>query len=168
MEIKQTSQNNTGSIKIPRINWVSAGAILGLILIALFIISFALGRYPVSPLDVIKVLVSHVLPIDHTWRNTVETVVMQIRLPRILAAMLVGASLALAGASFQGLFRNPLVSPDILGVSSGAGFGAALAILLKANIGEPYNCPLSVSLYWQLAFRYFVSAGWSKAILLSV
>ena len=56
-----------------------------------------------------------------------------IRLPRILAAMLVGASLSLAGASFQGLFRNPLVSPDILGVSSGAGFGAALAILLNAT-----------------------------------
>lgn len=62
-----------------------------------------------------------------------DTVVMNIRLPRILAAMMVGASLALAGVSFQGLFRNPLVSPDILGVSSGAGFGAALAILMNGN-----------------------------------
>lgn len=57
---------------------------------------------------------------------------MQIRLPRILAALLVGGGLAVAGASFQGLFRNPLVSPDILGVSSGAAVGAALAILLYA------------------------------------
>ncbi len=62
-----------------------------------------------------------------------DTVVIQIRLPRILAAILVGAALSLAGGSFQGLFRNPLVSPDILGVSAGAGFGAALAILLNAS-----------------------------------
>jgi iron complex transport system permease protein len=58
---------------------------------------------------------------------------MQIRLPRILAAIIIGACLALAGGSFQGLFRNPLISPDILGVSAGAGFGAALAILLGSN-----------------------------------
>ncbi len=65
--------------------------------------------------------------------TTPDTVVVQIRLPRIFAAMLVGAALSLAGGSFQGLFRNPLVSPDILGVSAGAGFGAALAILLSGN-----------------------------------
>lgn len=114
-------------------NWASAVTLLAGILVFLFIISFALGRYPVLPLDVIKVLVSQVIPMDPTWSGTIETVVMQIRLPRILAAVLIGASLALAGVSFQGLFRNPLVSPDILGVSSGAGFGAALAILLNGN-----------------------------------
>jgi iron complex transport system permease protein len=76
---------------------------------------------------------SHILPLQHTWPDILNTIVIQIRLPRILAAMLVGASLALAGTSFQGLFRNPLVSPDILGVSSGAGFGAAVAILLSGN-----------------------------------
>lgn len=116
-----------------RLNGVSAGAILVAVLVTLFIISFAVGRYPISPGDVIKVLASHVLPIDQTWPDVLNTVVIQIRMPRILAAMLVGASLALAGASFQGLFRNPLVSPDILGVSSGAGFGAALAILLNGS-----------------------------------
>jgi iron complex transport system permease protein len=114
-------------------NWVSVGGILLTVLILLFIVSFALGRYPVSPLDVVRVLVSQVISIDHTWPSTIDTVVMEIRLPRILAAVLIGASLALAGTSFQGLFRNPLVSPDILGVSSGAGFGAALAILLSGN-----------------------------------
>jgi iron complex transport system permease protein len=116
-----------------RLNGVSAGIILAGILLGIFILSFAIGRYPVSPGDVVKVLVSHVLPIDRTWPDVLNTVVTHIRLPRILAAMMVGASLALAGASFQGLFRNPLVSPDILGVSSGAGFGAALAILLNGN-----------------------------------
>jgi iron complex transport system permease protein len=112
---------------------VSVGVILAVILAGLFILSFALGRYPISPADVVKVLASHVFPITQTWPDILDTVVTQIRLPRILAAMLVGASLALAGASFQGLFRNPLVSPDILGVSAGAGFGAAVAILLSGN-----------------------------------
>jgi len=60
-------------------------------------------------------------------------VIFEIRLPRIMAAMLVGAGLAISGASFQGLFRNPLISPQILGVTSGAGFGAAIAILIWNN-----------------------------------
>jgi iron complex transport system permease protein len=112
---------------------LSVGIVLAIILVFLFIISFALGRYPVSPADVLKVLTGSVFPIEHTWADALDTVVMEIRLPRILAAILVGASSALAGTCFQGLFRNPLVSPDILGVSSGAGFGAAVAILLSGN-----------------------------------
>ncbi len=122
-----------GSAGKKKVSGVSAGVILLAVLILLFILSFALGRYPISPLDVVKILVSRILPLEHTWPDIMNTVVMEIRLPRILAAMLVGASLALAGVSFQGLFRNPLVSPDILGVSSGAGFGAALAILISGN-----------------------------------
>jgi iron complex transport system permease protein len=123
----------TGLAYFRRLSGVSAGGTLVLVLAVLFVLSFAIGRYPIFPWDVIKILVSHVWPIDHTWSDVLNTIVMQIRLPRILAAMIVGASLALAGVSFQGLFRNPLVSPDILGVSSGAGFGAALAILLSGN-----------------------------------
>jgi iron complex transport system permease protein len=61
------------------------------------------------------------------------TVILDVRLPRVLLAMLAGAGLSISGAAFQGMFRNPLVSPDILGVSAAAGFGAALAILLSAN-----------------------------------
>ncbi len=118
---------------VRRLNGVSVGLILVCILVGLFILSFAIGRYPVSPGNVVKILISHVIPIDHTWPDVLNTVVTHIRLPRIIAAIMIGASLALAGASFQGLFRNPLVSPDILGVSSGAGFGAALAILLNGN-----------------------------------
>ena len=66
-----------------------------------------------------------------------ETVVMNIRLPRIILAMLIGGGLSIAGAAFQGMFANPLVSPDILGVSAGSGFGAALGILL---FGHGYAC----------------------------
>ena len=67
--------------------------------------------------------------------STVTTIVYEIRLPRILGAIVVGACLAISGAAFQSIFKNPLVSSDLLGVSNGAGFGAALAILLSgANI----------------------------------
>jgi iron complex transport system permease protein len=112
---------------------ISVIIVLAIILVVLFTASFAMGRYPVSPADVFKILSGNILPIEHTWPDALETVVMQIRLPRILAAILVGASAALAGTCFQGLFRNPLVSPDILGVAAGAGFGAATAILLSGN-----------------------------------
>jgi iron complex transport system permease protein len=68
-----------------------------------------------------------------TWDPSAEKVLLEIRLPRVGAAVLIGAALSLAGVSYQGMFRNPLVSPDILGASTGAGFGAALAILAGAN-----------------------------------
>jgi iron complex transport system permease protein len=133
VEDQQLKKRKTGLVRFHRLSGISALGILILVLAVVFLLSFVLGRYAVSPLDVIKILFSHIFSIDHTWKSTAETVVMNIRLPRILAAMLIGACLALAGASFQGLFRNPLVSPDILGVTSGAGFGAALAILLNAD-----------------------------------
>ena len=64
----------------------------------------------------------------------VETVVLQVRGPRVLAALVVGAALAAAGTAYQGMFRNPLVSPDILGVSTGAALGAVLAIFFSQGI----------------------------------
>jgi iron complex transport system permease protein len=99
---------------------VSAGALAGLIAIA-----FAVGRYPVSLEELFS------LSTGQAVAPNVETVVMQVRGPRVAAALLVGAALAAAGAAYQGMFRNPLVSPDILGVSSGAALGAVLAILLS-------------------------------------
>ena len=100
--------------------------------IILFFASFLMGRYPVSPVDVVKTVLAPVFP-QLTVSSTVNTIVWQIRLPRILAALLVGASLAMAGTAFQGIFKNPLVSSDLLGVSKGAGFGAALAILFSGS-----------------------------------
>lgn len=98
--------------------------------IFLFFVSFLLGRYPVAPVDVVKTVLSPIFP-SLTVSSAVSSIVFNIRLPRIIAALAVGASLAIAGSAFQGIFRNPLVSPDLLGVSQGAGFGAALAILLS-------------------------------------
>ncbi len=114
--------------KIKNISVISMLIILPVIL---FLLSFLIGRYPISPLDVILALSSAVFHFDTNLPSSIYTVVWDIRLPRIVAAMIVGAALSISGASFQGIFRNPLVSPDILGVSAGAGFGAALAILFS-------------------------------------
>ena len=97
-------------------------------LIALTAIAFAVGRYPVSMSELVSVLVG-----DAVSPN-VETVVLQVRGPRVLAALIVGAALAAAGTAYQGMFRNPLVSPDILGVSTGAALGAVLGIFLSLNV----------------------------------
>jgi iron complex transport system permease protein len=95
------------------------------------LISLFIGKYHASPGDIINLIASKILPFVHsTAPPNLETAILQVRLPRILLAVLVGMSLAISGASFQGLFRNPLVSSQILGVSSGASFGAALGIVL--------------------------------------
>lgn len=99
-------------------------------LLLLFLASFAVGRYPVPPDTVLAVLAAKLLALERTWSLETEAVVLSVRLPRILAALLVGCALSVSGAAYQGLFRNPLVSPGILGVSAGASLGAALAILL--------------------------------------
>ncbi len=113
---------------------------LGLALLGLFLLSFSLGRYGVPPVTVVKILFTRLAELflgkgalSRSWTEQMETVVINIRLPRILMACLVGCSLSAAGAAFQGVFHNPMASPDILGASSGAAFGAALAILLGAS-----------------------------------
>jgi iron complex transport system permease protein len=103
-------------------------ALAALALLALTALAFAVGRYPVSPGEVLSALAGQAAD------PTVNTVVLQVRGPRVLAALLVGAALAAAGTAYQGMFRNPLVSPDILGVSTGAALGAVLGIFLSLNI----------------------------------
>ncbi len=71
--------------------------------------------------------------VEVTWTDSSEAIFFNVRLPRICLAVLVGAALSVAGACYQGMFRNPLVSSDIVGASSGAAFGAALGILLGAS-----------------------------------
>ena len=114
--------------------------VMGLALLFLFLVSFSLGRYGVPPLTVVRILWTRFLELfagrgtlDRTWTEQMEIAVVNIRLPRIVMACLVGCALSAAGAAFQGVFHNPMASPDILGASSGAAFGAALAILLGAS-----------------------------------
>jgi iron complex transport system permease protein len=109
--------------------WLTAG-LLAVLPVALFLASFLIGRYPVPPLTVVRVIAAQFLPIVQDWPAVVGSVVLDVRLPRVVAAMIVGGGLAMSGACYQGVFRNPLVSPFTLGVSAGAGFGAAIAILM--------------------------------------
>lgn len=92
--------------------------------------SLMLGRFPIAPDQAVGMLASLVFPVEQTWTDQMESLFFNVRLPRILLALMIGACLSAAGAAFQGTFQNPLVSPDILGASQGAAFGAALAILL--------------------------------------
>jgi len=101
--------------------------------VGFFFLSLMIGRYPVSPPAVVKMLVAKLLSVDPGIPEVVNTVLFRVRIPRVVSAMLIGGALSVSGAAFQGLFRNPLVSPYILGVASGAGFGASLAILFAEN-----------------------------------
>ena len=108
----------------------------GIIVIVIAVASLCLGRYWVSIETTVAILLSQLPGIDLSnggtaWTVNDYNVIMNIRLPRVCAAFLVGAALALSGASYQGVFQNPLVSPDILGVSYGACVGAAISILLS-------------------------------------
>lgn len=104
-------------------------AALAALLIASLLSGLLAGRFALSPQTVIAIFWRAVSGGADAMRTPAETVVMVVRLPRVMAGLGVGAGLALAGACYQGVFRNPLVSPFILGVSGGAGFGAAAAIL---------------------------------------
>lgn len=107
--------------------------ILSLLLLLLICISFLLGRYPVPLRELFGILAGRIFPITPFWTERMQSIVFNVRLPRILAACLVGCSLSAAGAAYQGVFQNPMASPDILGATAGAAFGAALAILLGGS-----------------------------------
>lgn len=127
-----------------------------LLLLAALCLAFAVGHYPISPSALVAVLWQALSGTPAGQPEAVATVVFGIRGPRVLAAMLVGAALAASGASYQALFRNPLVSPDILGVSAGAAVGAGIGILFD----------LPAALIQALAFGFglaAVGAAWMVA-----
>jgi iron complex transport system permease protein len=145
-------------------------AIICLIPVILFFVSLSIGRYDISPVTAGNILISQFFSLPMNWTDVQETVLVQIRLPRVIAVMLVGAGLAASGSAFQGLFRNPLVSSDILGVAAGAGFGAALGILIS---GDPVIIQIlafiwgiiAVIIAWGLSMVY--KAGSSLILVLA-
>ena len=96
------------------------------------LICLGIGRYSVSIQETIQILLSRITGYEPD--PTAYTVIFNVRLPRILLAVLVGAGLSCSGAAFQGLFSNPLATPDTLGVASGASFGAVLGLLMHGNL----------------------------------
>lgn len=134
----QTELNDRKSYKF----WLYTGVLYALLLIC-GLLSFGVGRYGIASQTIIDIFGAQLGLVTPYWENTMETVVLNVRLPRILLAVMVGGSLAVSGASYQTLFKNPMVSPAILGVSAGAGFGAALAMVLNA-------------MWWQIQLSAFV------------
>lgn len=107
--------------------------LLGASLLLALLASTLLGSYSLSVKEIFSLIFSKLTGASHSFSVSEENVLFRIRLPRLAAAALVGSALSVAGVCYQGMFRNPLVSPDLLGASTGAGFGAALAILLGAG-----------------------------------
>jgi iron complex transport system permease protein len=105
-------------------------------LLVMLALGVGLGSVAVAPADTIAILGRRLLglAIPQTWPATAETIVFDLRLPRVLSAMIVGFGLAVAGATFQGLLRNPLADPYVLGTASGAALGAAIAVLIPVRI----------------------------------
>ena len=105
-------------------------------LFVVLILGVALGSVAVAPADTVAILAHRLLGLDlgMTWTPAAETIVMDLRLPRVLAAMVVGLGLAVAGVTFQGSLRNPLADPYVLGTASGAALGAAIAVLIPIRI----------------------------------
>ena len=131
------------------------------LLILTILLSFTLGRYPVPFRELCGILWHRVASwfgadTEVFWTEQMNTAVLNIRLPRVILSVLVGASLAAAGASYQGVFQNPMASPDILGASAGAGFGAALAILWNFSSFSITISAFSMSLL-SVALVFFIS-----------
>ncbi len=155
----------SAGVALPASSWVrklAYGLLLGLPL-PFFLLGLAIGRYPIDLPDVGRVLISPLFP-DAAAEipDLAKTLVLLVRLPRALAGLLIGASLASTGAAFQGIFKNPLVDSNLLGVTSGAGFGAALMILLS---GDPLHVQLSAFAFGLLAvgLAFFGSRLYSTA-----
>lgn len=135
--------------------------------IPLAVAALAFGRYEISPGAVLQA-VGHALA-GQPAASSAETLVLQVRLPRIAAALLIGAALGGSGAAFQGIFKNPLVDSNILGVTSGAGFGAALALLLTGSLplasGAAFACGLAAVLLAHAGAR---THGGSHTLMLTL
>jgi iron complex transport system permease protein len=122
------------------------------------LIALSLGRYSMNPGDTVRVLVD-ILTGSPLIDTTMRDVLFIVRLPRIAAAMLVGAALSLSGTVYQGVFKNPLVSPDLLGVSSGACVGAAIAILLGSGM-----VMIQISAFAMGMFAVAISVGITRIL----
>ena len=105
------------------------------LLLTALVAGIAAGSVTIAPADTLGILARRLLGLDiaPTWTAAAETIVVDLRLPRVLTAMVVGGGLAVAGAAFQGLLRNPLADPYVLGTASGAALGAAIAVLVPVR-----------------------------------
>ena len=115
-------------------------AIVALVLI--FVAALGIGRTAILPRVVLEILGQSLFGLPASYTGAEQTIVVLMHLPRVVAAVVAGGALSVAGAAYQGLFRNPMVLPDILGASAGASFGAALGLLLglRARVMQLCAC----------------------------
>ena len=135
--------------------------VLGTALVVCTLVSFLLGRYPVPFSELCGILGDRFLSlfgggIDQFWTDAMFAAVWNVRLPRVLMSVLVGACLSAAGAAYQGVFQNPMAAPDVLGASAGAGFGAALAIFFGLSSAKITIAAFGMSLL-TVALVFWVS-----------
>ncbi|WP_127841991.1 FecCD family ABC transporter permease [Actinomyces wuliandei] len=112
-----------------RLPWLTV-AVIGVVSLLACLVALSVGRFHVPVNEVARMLTDRVLPLERTWYEQEESIVFEVRLPRVILSFLVGSALAIAGAVLQSVFRNPLVSPQVLGVSAGASFGGVLSMVL--------------------------------------
>jgi iron complex transport system permease protein len=152
-----------GSVVMRRLRGAQTSTIILIVMLVLLsLISLGLGRYMIDPIKVLRILLARVIAVPPTWSPTEQAIILDIRPPRILAAILVGAALSASGAAYQTMFRNPLVSPEILGVAAGAGFGASIGILLGVGLGLVEGLSFGFGLlaaFLALAIGRLVGAG---------
>ena len=127
--------------------------LLIIILLVSFIAGVSIGAVSIPPAEVVKILFSHIPGFDKYWAAGLlpehETIIMTMRFPRVILTALVGAGLALSGATFQGLFRNPMADPYVIGVSSGAALGAVACIMVQSiwNIPIQFGIPAAAFIF---------------------
>src|SRR5581483_7806442 len=133
------------AVLVPRVaarrQWLLL-AIAALVVLSIALLSVAIGSVFIPPLTTLKILVARVpsMRLAADWPATFEVILFDIRLPRVALIGLTGAALACSGTAYQGLFRNPLADPYLIGVASGAGLGAIGAIALQIRypaLGAP-------------------------------
>ena len=131
---KKINTYSNGATVIERRSLMMIMIIITAVVFFLSLAALCIGRYNIHISQVVTVITSKFLSMDKSVDDATYNVIFNLRLPRIIAAILIGGALALSGTTFQGIFKNPLVSPDILGVSNGSCVGAAIAILLGERI----------------------------------
>lgn len=106
------------------------GVLLGILAISM-LVTLAIGAKTISPFLILKIIFAKIAGLDGTWDTYMESIIFDVRMPRILSSVLIGGALGIAGCAMQGIFRNPMASPYVTGISSGAVFGTSLIITLN-------------------------------------
>ncbi len=141
--------------------------LLAILPIVVAVVCLGIGRYYINIPDTVRVMLSPINGTVQQMNSTQVSILFSVRLPRIILAMFIGAGLAVSGAAFQGLFTNPLATPDTLGVASGASFGAALSLMFGANLISVQLCALAFGVC-AIMLTHFISQQREKSSIVMV